>query len=460
LVFNGLPVLVPPGRGFSCVVMPTTGGCGGQPLDSAALIGDAGGGAHQHQKAAMAANDKSGFWNDWKTQHPRWHRLLVLELAGIAGLLAVGLIWLLGADIWLFLSENSAIVRDLLVGLTALVAFITARAAISQASTARNRHDKQTEADRERRITDSFTKAVELLGSDKLAARLGGIYALERIARESKRDHWPIMETLTAYVRNKAPSQGRAQDASRPNQADTSDEEASVYAVAAAVTAAEGITEAEQGTVQDPTVKPAVDVQAVLTVLTRRAIGHEEKNQCLDLARTNLCGTRLSGTNLSRVDLSGADLREAKLNKANLSKANLDKTDLMGANLYEVNLHGANLSRTSLLYAKLHWANLSRANLYEADLSGANLRRACLNGALLLNAKLAKADLRKADLRNVDLRNVDLSEAELTGADLTGAKLENAMFCHTTMPDGTMNNRDCPPEPAASPPSETTPAPD
>jgi uncharacterized protein YjbI with pentapeptide repeats len=438
------------------IVMLTTGGCGGQHLDSAALVSDAGDGAHQHQKAAMAANDKSDFWNDWKTKHPRWHLVLVLELASIAGLLVVGLIWLRGADIWLFLSENSAIVRDLLVGLAALVAFITAKAAISQASTARNRHEKQTEADRERRITDSFTKAVELLGSDKLAARLGGIYTLEDIASQSKRHHWPIMETLTAYVRNKAPSQGRAQDASRPNQADTSDEEAS----AAAVTAAEGITEAEQGTVQDPTVKPAVDVQAVLTVLTRRAIGHEEKNQRLDLARTNLCGARLSGTNLSRVDLSGADLREAKLNKANLSKANLDKTDLMGANLYEVNLHGANLSRTSLLYAKLHWANLSRANLYEADLSGANLRRACLNGALLLNAKLAKADLRKADLRNVDLRNVDLSEAELTGADLTGAKLENAMFCHTTMPDGTMNNRDCPPEPAASPPSETTPVPD
>jgi hypothetical protein len=46
--------------------MPTTRSRGGQHLDSAALIGDAGDGAHQHQKAAMAANDKSGFWNDWK----------------------------------------------------------------------------------------------------------------------------------------------------------------------------------------------------------------------------------------------------------------------------------------------------------------------------------------------------------------------------------------------------------
>jgi hypothetical protein len=86
--------------------MLTTGCRSGRRLDSAALIGNAGGRAHQHQKAAMAPNDKPGFWNDWKAQHPRWHRLLVLKLVGITGLVAVGLIWLLvwlqRADIWLF----------------------------------------------------------------------------------------------------------------------------------------------------------------------------------------------------------------------------------------------------------------------------------------------------------------------------------------------------------------------
>ena len=67
------------------------------------------------------------------------------------------------------------------------------------------RHEEQTSADRERRITESFAKAVEQLGSDKLETRLGGIYTLERIARESEREYWPIMETLTAFVREHAP---------------------------------------------------------------------------------------------------------------------------------------------------------------------------------------------------------------------------------------------------------------
>jgi hypothetical protein len=74
----------------------------------------------------------------------------------------------------------------------------TARAALEQAKIAAERHAEQTKADRDRRITESFAKAVEQLGSDKLETRLGAIYTLERISQESEREYWPIMETLTA----------------------------------------------------------------------------------------------------------------------------------------------------------------------------------------------------------------------------------------------------------------------
>jgi len=38
---------------------------------------------------------------------------------------------------------------------------------------------------REGQVADRYTKAIEQLGSDKLDVRIGGIYALERIARDS-----------------------------------------------------------------------------------------------------------------------------------------------------------------------------------------------------------------------------------------------------------------------------------
>jgi hypothetical protein len=64
-------------------------------------------------------------------------------------------------------------------------------AAIQQARTASLRHYEQTRADRQRRLTETFSKAVEQLASDKMEARLGGIYTLERLAIE-----------VTAYVRS------------------------------------------------------------------------------------------------------------------------------------------------------------------------------------------------------------------------------------------------------------------
>ena len=54
---------------------------------------------------------------------------------------------------------------------------------------------------RQGQVTDRYTKAVEQIGSDKLDVRIGGIYALERIARDSARDHPPVMAVLTAFVR-------------------------------------------------------------------------------------------------------------------------------------------------------------------------------------------------------------------------------------------------------------------
>ena len=54
---------------------------------------------------------------------------------------------------------------------------------------------------REGQVTDRYTKAIEQLGSDKLDVRIGGIYALERVARDSARDHSTVMEVLTAFIR-------------------------------------------------------------------------------------------------------------------------------------------------------------------------------------------------------------------------------------------------------------------
>jgi hypothetical protein len=71
---------------------------------------------------------------------------------------------------------------DVVPLLTFLGALGAASGILWQAATARKRHYEQTEADRRRRITESFSKAAEQLASEKIEARLGGIYTLERIS--------------------------------------------------------------------------------------------------------------------------------------------------------------------------------------------------------------------------------------------------------------------------------------
>lgn len=79
-------------------------------------------------------------------------------------------------------------------GLAALVAvYYTAR----NADTSR----RAFQLGQEGQVTERYTKAIEQLGSEKLDIRLGGIYALERIAADSTRDHPTVIEVLTAFIR-------------------------------------------------------------------------------------------------------------------------------------------------------------------------------------------------------------------------------------------------------------------
>ena len=148
----------------------------------------------------------------------------------------------------------------------------------------------------EGQITERFTKAIEHLGHNEMAIRLGGIYALERIAKDSEKDHGPIMEVLTAYVRENAPKQGK-------------------YAETAAV-------------------KPTTDIQAILTVIGRReTIEIKRSDDFLDLSNTHLAGAIISDANLSWSLLSGANLSGAFLVDANLSGTRLSRADLRETHL-------------------------------------------------------------------------------------------------------------------------------
>ena len=232
-------------------------------------------------------------------------------------------------------------------------------------------------------VTDRYTKAIDQLGPDKgLDVRIGGIYALERIARDSPRDHPTIMEVLGAFIREHS---GEQWPPGHPGA-------------------------------EAPEHKTRPDVQAAVTVIGRRTVRYDNHSHPIDLAGADLAGADLAGA-----DLAGADLAGAKLVAANLTGA-----DLAGAKLLAANLARADLSESDLTGVFLALANLKSAELGEANLTRANLSGADLTGALSGLANFTCADLSDADLTNAKLSVVRLVDARLSGANLTGAFLVNA----------------------------------
>ncbi|MFF7253683.1 hypothetical protein [Streptomyces microflavus] len=66
---------------------------------------------------------------------------------------------------------------------------------------------------KEGQITDRYTAAVGNLGEDKMDVRLGGIYALQRIMQDSRRDQSTIANVLATYIRtHTAKPQPKGQD--------------------------------------------------------------------------------------------------------------------------------------------------------------------------------------------------------------------------------------------------------
>ncbi len=213
----------------------------------------------------------------------------------------------------------------------------------------------------EGQLTDRFSKAIEQLGAvdsngkKKVEVRLGGVYALERISSESKRDHWPIIEVLSTYVRQNTP-----RDISG----------------------------------RKPQSKLDADIQAILTVLGRRDRSFEIRLQRSDL----------HGSCIQKADLSGLDFDDADVDRADLGEADLRSAYFRNAVLIRANLKGASLDKTDFSGAELNAAVLDDASLTYTDFTNADLSLASLRGTEAKKADFKDANLHLADLGGANLR--------------------------------------------------------
>jgi uncharacterized protein YjbI with pentapeptide repeats len=285
----------------------------------------------------------------------------VITLATFVGLLWRGAGWLYGPGLhFLTPAEQETAIDNVRVLLLQLGAGVLATGALVYTSLT-------FRLSREGHVTDRFTKAIDQIGSDRLAVRVGGIYALERIMIDSARDHPTIVEVLAAFVREQS---------SDRETVPLTDHSAPVKDIPGSST----------------TKRPAADIQAALTVLSRRPSGRSERGPL-----------NLHFATLNIADLRSADLKRADLTGADLIRADLTGADLTGADLTAANLDGAHMTGANLAGARLGDADLTLANLTDANLAGVDLTGADLSFTCLIRANMVDADLRGACLERTDL---------------------------------------------------------
>ena len=413
------------------------------------------------------------------------------------------------------LEDKSAAIRNIGLLLAAIfgLPFVIWRSIVAQ---------KQVDVSEQSQITDRINKAVEGLGAEKtvkevhetpryrkkngewlydennelipalrpdgeplvdrevversvpnIEVRIGAIYALERIAQDSNRDHVQILEILCAYIRENAPAseaeprpklETRYEEKSGPMRIDWGQRWKRFY---------------DEQLKLIETLQPREDIQIALVVIGRRS--NEQRNLeakvhnqsehvpfvfdsagpdprryfknkpskanaekfkldlkawLYDLSEYECFRLDLSNTNLRGADLNGLNLAGAKLNNVLLQGATLEGTHMQGTiffraqldgtNLCFASLQGASFKETSMLGARFDNSNLQGAEFRSAKMQCSNLRDILCQGATFFESQMQNTQIVSAQLQGASFKRAALQKSQLDGSHLQNANLRSA----------------------------------
>jgi uncharacterized protein YjbI with pentapeptide repeats len=256
---------------------------------------------------------------------------------------------------------------------------------------------RQIKLTQEGQITERFSRAIDQLGHAEVSVRMGGIYALERIARDSRVDETTIAEVLSSYVRSHSRlPKVQSESARKPLDPEVQP-----------IGPPEGPS--SWGKREKPR-KPGADIQAAIL-----ALGRTLRNVPVDLTGSNLAGINFRALSLQDANFINADLRNETLFKADLQRA-----AFLGCDLRQVNANGADLRE-----AKLAGANLEKAVFFGADLRQAFFYGSNMRGAVLGIPTSAKPGI---DAQPAKMSGANLTAANLEGSNLRGVDLRNTII--------------------------------
>jgi len=256
---------------------------------------------------------------------------------------------------------------------------------------------KQTLAAENRLVQERFRDAVQHLGHETESVRLGGAYALFRLALEEDAFRRQIAEILCAHILS--------------------------------VTGAKKYRENFAKT-------PSMEIQSLMRLLFSAGQDDRTENSRkafwkdlrADLSGGYFHGLKLSNARFQSAFLTGAQFRGASLDDAEFHGAFLVGAEFQGALLVRAEFQGARLSRAEFQGSSLVGAEFQGAFLEGAEFHGARLSRAEFQGSSLVGAEFHGARLSRAEFHGARLSRAEFQGSSLVGAEFHGARLSRAKF--------------------------------
>ena len=256
-----------------------------------------------------------------------------------------------------------------------------------------------------------------MLGSDVLSVRLGGIYALRRLAEEHHEQyHLQIMSLFCAFARFPTKDDGLGAVQLVNESGSLLDVPQDVEVLAQSIGSRSKLQiELER--------KVGFRVDLKGAVIPRIQLIH------LDLSKALMHNCKLPRANIANTDLTDTFLIEADLSRAEFIEVTFKRTRFSGTKLVGAMLRDAKMARVGFH----NRTNLSEANLEGADLTGAIFMKAILadvwlKDAILLDAGFLQTDLKGARMMRADLTGAHFFDANLKGANLAGANVSGVEF--------------------------------
>ncbi len=271
----------------------------------------------------------------------------------------------------------------------------------------------------DRLINERFEKAVEHLGNDKCATRLGGMYTLHSIAAKYPEQYCDEgLNILAAFIQDRC---AHFEDCLSSKN----------------INGITYITDGERsGKKSDSGI--FIDIQTCFSMIGELTKQKQGGISEISLRRTNLIGLQikskefhlmveLSSAYLSRVDFTMTKFLDARFMDSTLANVCFDSTELecssfQRSTMQDVSFRDAKLKNTLFNCSKIQATSFERAKLAQANFEKAELKKVVFKDAVL----------EKAMFKDVDLQDTDITEEQLSVA----------LLWNTTLPGGVISNRD------------------